>query len=117
MENHRVYHHIENGGRQWVALGNPSLSAEGCTVVTSHSCHHPQPLPLLSEEAACQAVVLIPKGGGDYRGIGLVEVIWKAVAMILNICFIATITYHDFLHGFRSVCGTGTATLEVNLLQ
>ena len=36
------------------------------------------------EEAAWQAVVLIPKGGGGYRGIGLVEVIRKVVAMILN---------------------------------
>ena len=28
----------------------------------------------LAEEATWQAVVLIPKGKGDYRGIGLVEV-------------------------------------------
>ena len=62
-------------------------------------------------------MVLIPKDGGNYRGIGLVEVIWKAVAVILNRRFTAAITYHDFLHGFRSVRGTGTATLEVNLLQ
>ena len=37
---------------------------------------------VLMEEAAWQAVVLIPKGVGDYCGIGLVEVIWKAVAVI-----------------------------------
>ena len=29
----------------------------------------------------CQAVV---KGGGDYRGISLVEVVWKVVMVILN---------------------------------
>ena len=29
----------------------------------------------LTEEATCQAVVLIPKGKKDYRAIGLVEVI------------------------------------------
>ena len=29
-------------------------------------------------------VVLIPKGKTYYRGIGLVEVIWKVVAAILN---------------------------------
>ena len=38
----------------------------------------------LVEEATWQAVVLIPKGKGDYRGIGLVEVLWKVVAVILN---------------------------------
>ena len=36
----------------------------------------------LAEEVTWQAVVLIPKGKGDYRGIGLVEVMWKVVAAI-----------------------------------
>ena len=39
------------------------------------------------------------------------------VAVILNCRFNASITYHDPLHGFRAGCGTGTATLEVKLLQ
>ena len=39
----------------------------------------------LAEEAMWQAVVLIPKGKKDYRGIGLVEVIWKVVVVILNL--------------------------------
>ena len=54
---------------------------------------------MLPEEVAWQAVVLIPKGGGKYCGIGLMEVNWKAAAVILNLCFTADITYHDFLHG------------------
>ena len=33
----------------------------------------------LAEEATWQAVLLIPKGKKDYRGIGLVEVMWKVV--------------------------------------
>ena len=69
------------------------------------------------EEATWQAVVLIQKGGSKYRGIGLVEVVWKAVAVILNRCFTASITYHNSLHGFWSGRGTGTVTLEVKLLQ
>ena len=32
----------------------------------------------------CKAVVLILKGGGCYRGIGLVEVVWKVVTVIIN---------------------------------
>ena len=61
-------------------------------------------------------MVLIPKGGGDYRGIGLVEVIWKAVEVILNGRFTPAITYHDSLHGLRESRDTGDATLEVKLL-
>ena len=71
----------------------------------------------LAEEATWQAVVLIPKGKKDYWGIVLVEVMWKVVAAILNRRFTASITYHDFLHGFRAGRGTGTATLEAKLLQ
>ena len=36
----------------------------------------------LAEEAMWQAVVLIPRGKKDYRGIGLVEVMWNVVAAI-----------------------------------
>ena len=62
-------------------------------------------------------MVLIPKGKKDYWGIGLVEVIWKVVAVILNRRLTASTAFHKFLHGFRAGCGTGTATLEANLLQ
>ena len=39
---------------------------------------------MLAEEAMLQELVLIPKGGEEYRGIGFVEVMWKVVAAILN---------------------------------
>ena len=71
----------------------------------------------LAEEAMWQAVVLLHKGGKDYRATGLVEVMWKVVAKILNLRLIASITFHGFLHGFRAGRGTGTATLGVKLLQ
>ena len=38
----------------------------------------------LVEESTWQAVVLIPKGEKDYCGIGLMELMWKVVADILN---------------------------------
>ena len=52
----------------------------------------------LAEEATWEAVVLIPKGKGDYRAISLVEVMWKVVAVILNCHFTSSITFHDVLH-------------------
>ena len=60
---------------------------------------------------------MLLKGGGKYHGIGLVEVVWKAVTVILNFCFAASITYHESIHGFRSDYGTGNVSLEVKLLQ
>ena len=60
---------------------------------------------------------MIPKGRKEYRGIGIVEVMWKTVAAILHRRLTASITYHDFLLGFRAGRGTGTATLEAKLLQ
>ena len=62
-------------------------------------------------------MVLMPKEGSDYHGIGFMEVMWKAVAAILNRRFAASITYHDSLHGFQAGYGTWTATLKVNMLQ
>ena len=41
----------------------------------------------------------------------------KFVAAILHRWLTTTINYHDALHGFRAGRGTGTATLEANLLQ
>ena len=72
---------------------------------------------VLAEEATWQAVVLLPKGGKYYRGIGLVEVVWKSETVILNCRFNASITYHDSLHSLWAGRGTGTADLKVKLLQ
>ena len=71
----------------------------------------------LAEESTWQAVFLLPKGKGDYRGIGLVEVMWKVVAVVLNRRFTSSITFHDVLHGFRAGRGTGTATLKAKIIQ
>ena len=63
----------------------------------------------LAEESTWQAVVFIPKGEKDYLGIGLVEVMWKVVAVILNRRFTSSITSHNVFHGFWAGRGTGTA--------
>ena len=63
------------------------------------------------------AGVLIPKGNKEYRVISLVKVMWKVVEAILNRRLTASITFHNFLHGFGSGRSIGTSTLEANLLQ
>ena len=37
----------------------------------------------LAEEATWQAMVMIPKGNGEFRVIGLVEVVWKILTLII----------------------------------
>jgi hypothetical protein len=61
-------------------------------------------------------IVLIPKGGGDYRGIGLIEPFWKVVECLMD-DRLNIIEFHDCLHGFLAGKGTGTATIEAKLSQ
>ncbi|KAL7541335.1 hypothetical protein ACHAWF_006905 [Thalassiosira exigua] len=60
-------------------------------------------------------VVLLPKGGGDYRCIGLLEPIWKVIEGVMDTC-LEVIELHDFLQGYRTKRGTGTATVEAKLV-
>jgi hypothetical protein len=60
--------------------------------------------------------VLIPKGGGDYRGIGLLEPIWKVIKRVMD-HRLEVIALHDSLHGFRNRQGTGTTVIKAKLTQ
>ena len=62
-------------------------------------------------------MVLIPKGKGGYKGIGLVETIWKVCTSIVNIWLRSSIVFHDALRGFRQGRGTETAIMEAKLEQ
>ena len=57
--------------------------------------------------------------GGERRlkGIGLVEVLWKAVTSLLNCQLTAAIKFYDVMHKFWEGRLTGTLVLEANLLQ
>ena len=61
-------------------------------------------------------VILIPKGKGDFRGIGLLEPVWKVIEIIID-GRLQAIQLHDCLHGFMKGRGTGTATIEAKLTQ
>jgi hypothetical protein len=61
-------------------------------------------------------VVLIPKGGGDYQGIGLLEPMWKVCEQVMDMR-LNKIPLHESLHGCRDGHGTGTAVMEAKLAQ
>ena len=71
----------------------------------------------LAEECMWQTFALIQKGKEGFQGIGLVEVLWKAFAVLLNGHLTAAISFHDTLHGFWKGQGTVTTALEAKLLQ
>ena len=60
--------------------------------------------------------VLIPKGGGEYQGIGLLEPIWKVLERVMD-ARLEKITLHDSLHGCLAGRGTGTGIIEAKLAQ
>jgi Reverse transcriptase (RNA-dependent DNA polymerase) len=60
-------------------------------------------------------LVLLPKGDGSFRGIALLEIIYKLVSSIIAQRLTKGIDFHDSLHGFRQGRGTGTATIEAKL--
>ncbi len=62
--------------------------------------------------------VLIPKNDvTQFRGIGLLKVLWKLISGTINQRFVDNIIYQDGIHGLRAKRGTGTATLEAKLLM
>jgi hypothetical protein len=61
-------------------------------------------------------VVLLPKGGGNYHGIGLLDPIWKVVEKVMVYRFTA-LKLHDCLHGGLPRRGTETAIMEAKLQQ
>ncbi len=58
-------------------------------------------------------IVLIPKGGGDYPGIGLLEPMWKVCKCVIDLRLNA-FELHDLLHGCRNACRTGMVGIVAN---
>jgi hypothetical protein len=61
-------------------------------------------------------IILLPKGGGDFQGIGLLDPCWKVVEKNM-VCQMGTIDLHPCLHRGMPKQGTGTATIEAKLAQ
>ena len=71
----------------------------------------------LPEETSWSALVILPKGDGSFRGIGLLEAFWKLLGKIIDRRINDSVQFHDALHGFRAHRGCGTAVIEAKLFQ
>ena len=61
-------------------------------------------------------LVLIPKSEhNQFRGIALLDVIYKLISRIISTRMNDSISYHDAVHGFRRKRGTTTAISELKL--
>ena len=49
-------------------------------------------------------------------GIGILEISWKVIELIINLRIGDKVTFHNVFLGFRAWRGTGTACIEANLL-
>jgi hypothetical protein len=61
-------------------------------------------------------IILLPKGGGDYCGISLLDPIWKVIEKVM-VARLSVIKLHDCLHSGLPRRGTGTAIMEVKMQQ
>lgn len=104
--------------KEWLANANREEDRDttkwDALVDLVQTCYQTGDLP---SELAWASMVLLPKDSGGFRGIGLLEVIWKVLSSIMNARMAATINLHDALHGFRPGRGTSTAIIEAKLVQ
>ena len=47
-------------------------------------------------------LVLLTKGTTNTRDIGLLEILWKVLEVLIDTCLHASLQLHDVLHGFRA---------------
>ena len=71
----------------------------------------------LTEEATWKIFVLLTKGGRYFHGIGLVEVIWKTIAVILDRCLGIARKFYDVIHRFWPGRRMGNGFLNAKLLK
>ncbi len=70
----------------------------------------------IPKQMSWMVIVLLPKVGGNFRGIVLLDPCWKVVEKIM-MHRMAIIEFHPSLHGGLPKRGMGMATIEAKLVQ
>ena len=63
------------------------------------------------EEISWAKMILLHQDKVGYRGIGIVELLWKVFSVLVNCSLKMSVVLHETLHGFREWRGAGTAKL------
>ena len=106
--------HLKEWVREAYREDHPHQGNWNRVVDLIQSCFRKRQVP---SQMSWSTVVLLPKGNGDYQGIGLLEMSWKVIESIINWRIASKVIFHDTLHGFWTGRGTGTAWFEAKLLQ
>ena len=61
-------------------------------------------------------VILLPRGGGNFRAVGLLKPFWKVLDIIMD-NRLHVVEFHNCLHGSIKGKGCGTAGIEAKLVQ
>ena len=69
----------------------------------------------ISTELGCTVIVLIQKLKTDTWVIGLLEVVWKVVEVVIDTRIKTVVQLHNVLHVFFAGRGTGTAITDIKL--
>ena len=64
------------------------------------------------EEISWAKMILLHQDKVGYRGIGIVEVLWKVFSVVVNCCLKSSVVLREALHEFIERKGTVTATLQ-----
>ena len=79
--------------------------------------HHIWDTGKIPQRMLLAIIVLTPKGiSGNFRGIGLLEVIWKVIERIID-ARLKCVPLYDALHGFWPGRSCGPGIMEVKLAQ
>ena len=66
-------------------------------------------------ELGCTVLVLIQKLKTDTWVIGLLEVVWKVVEVVIDTRIKTVVQFHNFLHGFCAGRGAETTIMDLKL--
>ena len=62
-------------------------------------------------------MLFLPKGNADTQGIGLLEVLSKAVKVVIDTQVKTDVQFHDIFHSFRGRQGIGMATMRLKMVK
>ena len=68
-------------------------------------------------ECTWNILVHLLNGKGDVRVIGIMEVLWKTVSVVINRQIGAELNNHNVIHGLRAGLDIGKASFKSKLLQ